>query len=443
MFQASRTLLQPFQRTSRTILQSRTLTRARRTSQPSWLRPSPQAVSAHRHASSSRPPSKDLLESEHEREVANKKLESHPSQVSTTSSVRTIVEPSTKAAADQEDIGKGLQHDINIVKDTFRLDTVPRESHILGLTGTVPYFATSLSTVFLAWDLTKEWPTGNAFFDAILVNHDTAKYLLDVIEPLQLGYGAVIISFLGAIHWGLEYAEKQPQHDRTRFRYGIGLAASIVAWPTVLMPIEYALTTQFMAFVALYYADSRATTRGWAPQWYAKYRFLLTAMVGLAIFISLIGRAKIEQKGALSGKSLHSKLADPGIADRETNWAKLEEEERKKNREEKKKKEAEKSKESSKKKNDEVNKDDKKDDKKNEKRDDKNMKKDEDEDEDEQKAQNDGQDKGKDKKSDEDKKKGDATEDQNKDQNKNKDKTDRKDDGDKGDKGNNEKNDEN
>ena len=33
------------------------------------------------------------------------------------------------------------------------------------------------------------------------MNHDTAQYLLSVIEPLQLGYGAIIISFLGAIHW--------------------------------------------------------------------------------------------------------------------------------------------------------------------------------------------------------------------------------------------------
>ncbi|EHK46916.1 hypothetical protein TRIATDRAFT_16953, partial [Trichoderma atroviride IMI 206040] len=180
-----------------------------------------------------------------------------------------------------------------MVKDTFRLDTVPRESHILGLSGTVPYLATSLSTVFLAWNLNKDVPSGNRILDHILLEHETAKYLLDFIEPLQLGYGAVIISFLGAIHWGLEYAEKKPQHDRTRFRYGMGLGASIVAWPTLMMPLEYALTTQFGAFVALYYADSRATKRGWAPPWYGKYRFLLTAMVGLAIFVSLVGRAKI------------------------------------------------------------------------------------------------------------------------------------------------------
>jgi hypothetical protein len=89
----------------------------------------------------------------------------------------------------------------DIVKDTFRLDTVPRESHILGLTGTVPYLATSLSTVFLAWNLNSDVPSGNRVLNHIFLEHETAQYLLDFIEPLQLGYGAVIISFLGAIHW--------------------------------------------------------------------------------------------------------------------------------------------------------------------------------------------------------------------------------------------------
>lgn len=89
----------------------------------------------------------------------------------------------------------------NIVKDTFRLDTVPRESHILGLTGTLPYLATSLSTVYLAVNLNTEIPSVNRFYNTIFLQHDTAQYLLGLIEPLQLGYGAVIISFLGAIHW--------------------------------------------------------------------------------------------------------------------------------------------------------------------------------------------------------------------------------------------------
>ncbi|RDA84174.1 hypothetical protein CP532_3903 [Ophiocordyceps camponoti-leonardi (nom. inval.)] len=262
-----------------------------------------------------------------------------PDQVSTRSTTRPVLEGSPPSTAEQEpNLGRDLKHDINVFRDTFRLSVVPQESRILGLTGTLPYVATSLSTLFLAWDLNRPEPTGNSALDPIFIDHDTARYLLDLIEPLQLGYGAVIISFLGAIHWGLEYAEKQPSVARTRWRYGVGVAASVVAWPTVLMPVEHALTAQFMAFVALYFIDSRATARGWAPPWYNTYRFLLTAIVGLAILISLVGRANITVQSRLGSAALNSSMHNPGIADRQTDWASLEEEEKAKIKKEEKEK---------------------------------------------------------------------------------------------------------
>jgi hypothetical protein len=92
---------------------------------------------------------------------------------------------------------------------------------------------------------------------------------------------------------GLEYAEKQPDKARTTFRYGLGVLAPVLAWPTMIMPVNYALTSQFGAFIFMYFADARATTRGWAPSWYGTYRFVLTAIVGLSLFISLVGREKI------------------------------------------------------------------------------------------------------------------------------------------------------
>ncbi|KAF5263541.1 hypothetical protein FOXYS1_5709 [Fusarium oxysporum] len=295
------------------------------------------------------PPPKQPIDIEAERKRGQELLQSNPSVVSSKSSVANAASTAQGSKSADQDMTSELKHDIGVVKDTFTFTDVPRESGILGLAGTLPYLGTSLSTVFLAWDLNKPIPTGNSFYDAIMIDHETAKYLLSALEPIQLGYGAVIISFLGAIHWGLEYAEKQPLRERTRFRYGMGLAASIVAWPTLMLPVEYALTSQFMAFVALYFADSRAATKGWAPRWYGSYRFLLTAMVGFAIFISLIGRAKIKQGDAITAKGLSDNFARSGIADHDTNWEKLEAEEKARRRkqkeeEEKKAKEAEKKK---------------------------------------------------------------------------------------------------
>jgi hypothetical protein len=207
---------------------------------------------------------------------------------------------------------------------------------VLGLAGTIPYLGTSISTIYLTWALGVEGPLSSGFLNSLTMSHESAQYWLDLIEPLQLGYGAVIISFLGAIHWGLEYAEKQPSASRTRFRYGMGVLASVVAWPTLLMPINFALTSQFAAFVALYFADARATVRGWAPAWYSSYRFALTAVVGVAIAISLIGRTKVgDAKTRMGGLGEHGR--DPNYVEQpyDEKWEKLEIKEKEKVKKEK------------------------------------------------------------------------------------------------------------
>jgi hypothetical protein len=73
----------------------------------------------------------------------------------------------------------------------------------------------------------------------------------------------------------------------------MGIVATAVAWPTLLLPVEVGLITQFLAFTFLYYNDARAATNGWAPSWYGTYRFVLTFIVGASIVASLIGRGQI------------------------------------------------------------------------------------------------------------------------------------------------------
>jgi len=45
-------------------------------------------------------------------------------------------------------------------------------------------------------------------------------------------------------------------------RLGLGIAAAIVAWPTVFMPFDYALIAQFAGFVGIYFADAQITSQG-------------------------------------------------------------------------------------------------------------------------------------------------------------------------------------
>lgn len=222
-----------------------------------------------------------------EDKYAHEKIKPTPETVSSTSSVHPLFsEVGTKAPENEVDMMAGVKHDMDMVKDTFDLSSVPRQAYYIGLAGVLPYLGTSLSTIFCSWEITNS--VGGSGY---VMNAQTAETLLHILEPLQIGYGAVILSFLGAIHWGLEFAGYGGTHGYRR--YAIGVLTPAIAWPTLLMPVEYALITQFAAFTMLYYVDVRATYRGWTPPWYSIYRFVLTFIVGASIVVSLVGRGKI------------------------------------------------------------------------------------------------------------------------------------------------------
>lgn len=155
---------------------------------------------------------------------------------------------------------------------------------------------------------------------------------------------------------GLEYAETKPNPKRTNFRYALGVAAPAVAWPTLLMPVEYALIGQFSAFMGLYFFDSKASTRGWAPSWYGTYRFVLTFVVGSAIMVSLTGRARIGEGGTSEAAERISDSKHGRVVREmpEAQWRRLEAEEKERIRKEKEEAERrkEEDKEKQKKKND-------------------------------------------------------------------------------------------
>ncbi|KAK5114426.1 hypothetical protein LTR85_010249 [Meristemomyces frigidus] len=235
----------------------------------------------------------DAIDSRQETELAKQKLEAHPELVSSSSSTHALrselgAAPGERGQGEEEtEMMGGIKGDLKTIRDTFSLESVPRDAYYVGMAGVLPYMATSLATFYCAWDMNHAAETGSGF----LIDGKTAELALHIIEPLQVGYGAVIISFLGAIHWGLEFAGYGGYHGYRR--YAIGVFSAALAWPTLLLPVEYALISQFLVFNFLYYTDARACKRGWAPPWYGVYRFVLTFIVGGAIVVSLIGRGQI------------------------------------------------------------------------------------------------------------------------------------------------------
>ncbi|CAO3660062.1 unnamed protein product [Umbelopsis vinacea] len=143
---------------------------------------------------------------------------------------------------------------------------VPKPAMLFGFAGVLPCLAASVMSVIYA---------------------DTPQ-LLAFIEPVQVGFGACILSWLGAVHWGLEMAKYNGSTGYARYLYGV--IPPLLAWPTLFFPTDVALLSQSFGYVFLLYTDVKAAGRGWTPRWYPFLRYWLTWIAGGSIWISLIGK---------------------------------------------------------------------------------------------------------------------------------------------------------
>jgi hypothetical protein len=64
---------------------------------------------------------------------------------------------------------------------------VPRQALYVGMAGVLPYLATSITTVACAYEINHS-VAGYGY----LLSAQTASTMLQILEPLQVGYGAVV-----------------------------------------------------------------------------------------------------------------------------------------------------------------------------------------------------------------------------------------------------------
>ncbi len=99
-----------------------------------------------------------------------------------------------------------------------------------------------------------------------------------------LAYGAVILSFLGAVHWGLALAEPGAGN---RARLAGGVVPALVGWLALLVVmfglIELALVMLIVGFAGTMMVEAAAGRRGRLPIGYVRLRWVLTTVVVLVL----------------------------------------------------------------------------------------------------------------------------------------------------------------
>ena len=95
-----------------------------------------------------------------------------------------------------------------------------------------------------------------------------------------LGYGSVILSFLGGAHWGL--ALRHPAKDTRSRLYLAAMAPPLWAWAGLLVGGAGGLGMMAAGLAAHGAVDGTFATRFAAPRWYGRLRLLLATLATIS-----------------------------------------------------------------------------------------------------------------------------------------------------------------
>lgn len=146
-----------------------------------------------------------------------------------------------------------------------KADAIPTTALTLGLLGVIPFLAL-LAGMFFHVDTRLGFSPGAAR------------------EALKI-YGALIVSFLGGIRWGLGMHEENLGEAATFM--GMSVVPVILAWGAVLLRAPWDLVVLVFALIVVAGADIALTRQGKAPAWYGRLRGMLTVAVVVCIVAAL------------------------------------------------------------------------------------------------------------------------------------------------------------
>jgi hypothetical protein len=132
-------------------------------------------------------------------------------------------------------------------------------AHKLGLIGLLPFVLGALLS--------------------LIVREDAHPYVVLALA----GYAAVIVSFLGGIHWGLGMKASVP----SPLPFAWGVVPSLVAWVAVIMPPYAGLVIEGLMLIICYLVDRKVYPAHGLSHWLT-LRFRLTVVASLSCFIGAL-----------------------------------------------------------------------------------------------------------------------------------------------------------
>lgn len=139
------------------------------------------------------------------------------------------------------------------------MQTLPTPARLLGAAGLIPFAGLALASLF-------GWPGA---------------------VPALIAYGATILAFLGAVHWGLALRAPAAERGADLARFGLGVIPALLGWVALLLPPSLALGLLALAILATATVESLGARLGLVPGIYLRLRWMLSFVAATCLIVGL------------------------------------------------------------------------------------------------------------------------------------------------------------
>ena len=98
------------------------------------------------------------------------------------------------------------------------------------------------------------------------------------LQAALRAYGAVILSFIGALHWAFAMTLPSLSQAQRSVAFAWSTVPALLAWPALLLPLHAATGVLLAGFVLHWLQDRRLAAGQALPRWYLPLRTRLTVV---------------------------------------------------------------------------------------------------------------------------------------------------------------------
>ncbi|WP_367237325.1 DUF3429 domain-containing protein [Pseudomonas sp. Rh2] len=108
----------------------------------------------------------------------------------------------------------------------------------------------------------------------------------DSLSVALVGYGAVILSFVGALHWGFAMTLQELSANGRQERLVWSVIPALIGWVSMLLPVSWGSLVLACGFIGHLWQDRKLVNI--LPGWYWPMRVRLTIVASVCLLIGAL-----------------------------------------------------------------------------------------------------------------------------------------------------------